>query len=299
MIIEIYWNILKIVRTVENNSIRKKSMIKRVILLSFALLPLWVYAQTKEISENDILNLRSCYEKFKSHDLQEKSIEVDGEVYNLMSERDFARENIMVCDKDELQKISDEISIERFGVKGRFGYIVDWKSMRQLFDKEFTGEMQLRQAAMSYSQDGSFQLMCHGISDQSHNSLNKIYLDGKVLDADKAAKLILEEMEGYDIITKYTRRPLVVVIHACGVGGKSSDSFASQLSGYLAEKSSIIYVVAASGNVHPVVSWPYKEVVMENGKMINWNCFHGGKFLKEGEKDFETTVIKIQKEYSR
>lgn len=274
-------------------------MIKRVILLSFALLPLWVYAQTKEISENDILNLRSCYEKFKSHDLQEKSIEVDGEVYNLMSERDFARENIMVCDKDELQKISDEISIERFGVKGRFGYIVDWKSMRQLFDKEFTGEMQLRQAAMSYSQDGSFQLMCHGISDQSHNSLNKIYLDGKVLDADKAAKLILEEMEGYDIITKYTRRPLVVVIHACGVGGKSSDSFASQLSGYLAEKSSIIYVVAASGNVHPVVSWPYKEVVTENGKMINWNCFHGGKFLKEGEKDFETTVIKIQKEYSR
>ena len=274
-------------------------MIKKAILISFALLPLGVYAQTEEISENDILNLRSCYEKVKSHGLQEKSIDIDGEVYNVMSERDFARENIVMSDKEELQKISDEISIERFGVKGRFGYIVDWKTMRKLFDKEFTGKMQLRQAAMSYCQDGSFQLMCHGISDQSHNSLNKIYLDGKVLDADKAAKLILEEMEGYDIVTKYTHRPLVVVIHACGVGGKSADSFASQLSGYLAEKSFNIYVVAASGKVHPVVSWPYKEIVMENGKMINWNCFHGGKFLKEGEKDFETTVINLQKEYSR
>lgn len=271
---------------------------KKLLFVSLLLLTFGVRAQNGEVTERDILNLKSCYEKVKSHGLKEKSIQIDGEIYNVVSERDFARENIIVSDKDELQKLADMVSVERFGIKGRYGYIVDWESMRELFDKEFVGEMQLRQAAMSYSQDGTFQLMCHGISDQSHNSLNKIYLDGKVLDADKASKIILEEMGGYEIITKYTNRPLVVVIHSCGVGGKSANSFASQLSGYLTKESPNIYVVAAPGNVHPITSWPYKEIVKDKkGNMVNWNCFHGGKFISEGEKDFAEAVTKIQKEF--
>lgn len=130
--------------------------------------------------------------------------------------------------------------------------------------------------------------------------MNRIVLDGNEIDAKSAAKIILRELEGYDIITKYSKRPLVVVIHACGVGGKSRCSFASRLSRYLAKKSPIIYVIAAPGNIHPSVNtWPsYTETVIDNkGIAVNWNCFHKGKFVSEGEKDFASTIIKIQNEY--
>ena len=102
---------------------------KKILFVSLLMLTFGVRAQNGEVTERDVLNLKSCYEKFKSHDLQEKSIDVDGEIYNLMSERDFARENIMVSDKEELQKLADLISYETVGVKGKFGRIIDWKSM--------------------------------------------------------------------------------------------------------------------------------------------------------------------------
>lgn len=275
---------------------------RRILLITIVLLSLGVQAQNGEPTVQDILNYKSCYDKLKSHGLQEKSIDVEGEVYNLISERDFARENIMLSDKDEIQKLSDKISYDAYGVKGKYGGILDWKSMNELFGGGFQGELKRQQATMSYCQDGTFQLMCHGITDQSYNSLNKVRLDGKEVDAERAAKIILNELEGYDIITKYTNRPLVVVIHACGVGGKSADSFASKLSGYLAEKSLNIYVVAAPGDVYPVVGeFPnYSEIVKDKtGKAVNWNCFHGGKFISEGEKDFSKTVTKVQKDYSK
>lgn len=274
---------------------------KRLVLITtIVVLSLVVQAQNGDNTVQDILNLRSCYEKIKSHSLQEKHIDIDGEVFNLMSERNFAEENIVLSDKEELQKLSDEISYQKFGVKGRFGNIVDIKSMRELFGEGPQGRMLFEQATMNYSQDGTFQLMSHGAFSQTNNSLDMIVLDGKTVDAEKAAKIILKEMEGYEIITKYSNRPLVVVIHACGVGDKSINSFASKLSGYLTEKSSNIYVVAAPGKVYPVASWPYKEIVIDkNGKVVNWNCFYGGRFLVEGEQDFEATVIKIQKDYRK
>lgn len=264
-----------------------------IILLSFG-----VKAQTDETTVQDILNYRPCYEKHKSHGLREKKLDIGGETYNLMSERDYARENIMVSDKKELQKLSDKISYESFGIKGKFGSIVDWKSMNNLFGSRIQAE----QASMSYTQEGTFQLMAHGVSDQSHNSMDKIRLDDKEVDAEKASEIILKELEGYDIITNYTDKPLVVVIHSCGVGSKSENSFASKLSGILAKKSPNIYVVAAPENIYPSAStWPtYKETVKDkNGEITNWNCFHGGKFLEEGDKDFDTTVTKLQKKYSK
>ena len=271
---------------------------KRALVISFILLSLGIQAQTEKTTAKDILNLKLCYEKNKSNDLQEKSIDIDGEVYNVMSERNFADENIMVSDKEELQKLADLISYETVGVKGKFGRIIDWKSVNELFGSRIQAE----QASMNYMQDGTFQLLCHGVSDQSHNSLDKISLDGKAVDAERAAKIILKEMEGYDIITKYTNRPLVVVIHACGVGGKSDASFASRLSECLAEKSPNIYVVAAPAKVYPSAkTWPsYKEYVLDDkGKAVNWNCFHGGKFITEGKKDFAETVTFLQKNYSK
>ena len=268
---------------------------KRTLLIVAVLLSIQARAQTVQ----DILDLKSCYEKLKSHGLQEKSIDIDGEVYNLMSERDFAHENIMVSDKEELQKLADKISYESYGIKGKFGNIVDWRSMTKLFGNN---RIQAEQAVMSYTQDGTFQLMCHGITDQNHNSLNEVRLDGKEVDADRAAEIILKEMENYDIISIYNDRPLVVVIHACGVGSKSDASFDSRLSQRLAEKSPNIYVVAAPAKVYPSVkTWPsYKEYVLDDkGKTVNWNCFHRGKFITEGKKDFAETVTMLQKKYSK
>ena len=270
---------------------------KRFLLFYLLLLSFGSLAQTGNDVLQEILDFKSCYESQKSHGLQQKSIDIDGKVYNLMSERDFAHENIVVSDKDELQELSDKISYESVGIKGKFGRVVDWKSMKDLFG----GIINAEQASMHYIQDGTFQLLCHGISDQNQKSANKIYLDNKEVDAERASKIILNELEGYDIITQYTNRPLVVVIHACGVGGKSDNSFASKLSGYLAEKSQNIYVVAASGKIYPSAkTWPdYTEIVKDNkGNIINWNCFHDGKFISEGEKDFDKTVSKIQKAYS-
>ena len=269
---------------------------KRIPLLSLVLLSMAVQAQVGEVTSQDILNLRSCYEKIKSHGLHEKYIDVDGEVFELMSERHFAEENIFLSDKDELQRFSNRIAA--YGNK-KFGYIIDMKSISEIFGGGIEGKMKVEEAALSgYMQEGSFHLLCHGLFDQTHNSLDKIRLDGKVVDAKKASEIILKEMEGYEIITKYTKRPVVVVIHSCGVGGKSNNSFASKLSGYLAEKSPNIYVVAAPGKIYPYLGeWPdYSEIVKDNkGNIVNWNCFHGGKFISEGQRDFSATVTKIQK----
>ena len=270
---------------------------RKILVFTFVLLALGVKSQNKEVTDQDILNFKSCYENIKSHGLKEKNIDIEGEVFNLMSECHFAEENIFLSDKDELQKFSNQIAAS--GNK-RCGYIIDMKSISEIFGGEFQGIMKVEEAVTSgYTQEGTFHLLCHGLSDQTYNSLDKIRLDSKVVDAKKASEIILKEMEGYEIITKYTKRPVVVVIHSCGVGGKSNNSFASKLSGYLAEKSPNIYVVAAPGKVYPSVNtWPYTETVKDDkGVVVNWNCFHGGKFISEGEKDFAATVTKIQKTY--
>lgn len=260
------------------------------------LLALSAQAQTEEILPQQFLSLGSFDEKYKSYGLQEKSIDIEGEVFNLMTEHDSVGISIIVGDKDELQKLSDRISYELFGVQRNFVRVVDRKSMNLLFGSKINAE----QATMIYLQEGSFHLLCHGLSDQSYNSVNRIILDGKEVDAKRTAKIILKELENCDVITKYTKRPIVVVIHACGVGSESRNSFASKLSRHLAKKSPIIYVVAASGNIHPSVNtWPsYAETVIDDkGIVVNWNCFHKGKFVSEGEKDFTTTIVKIQNGY--
>lgn len=242
-------------------------------------------------------NMGLCYENCKSHGLQEKSVDIGGTVFNLMMVNDSVGLNVIVCDKDELQKLRDGIGYDAFSTQGKLGRSVGWTSMDNLL---FGSQIGVEQVIMNYLQEGSFHLLCHGISDKNFGSMNRIILDGKEIDAKDAAKIILRELEGYDIITKYSKRPLVVVIHACGVGGRSRCSFASRLSRYLAKKSPIIYVVAAPGNIHPSVStWPsYTETVIDDkGISVNWNCFHKGKFVSKGEKDFASTIIKIQNEY--
>ena len=269
---------------------------RRIQLVLFMLLSLGVQAQSEEDMLTQTKNLRLCYENCNSYSLQEKSIEIYGEVFNLMTMYDSIGANIIVCDKEELQKLSDKISYETFGIQGESGWTVDRKTISILFGSRINAE----QAAMSYLQEGSFHLLCHGFSDNSYNSVNRIILDGKEIDARRTARIISKELEDCDIITKYTKRPIVVVIHACGAVGKSRNSFASRLSRYLAKKSPIIYVVAASGNIHPSVStWPsYTETVIDDkGIVVNWNCFHKGKFISEGEKDFAATIVKIQNEY--
>lgn len=261
------------------------------LLISIVFLPLVLQAQ---IDATILQGL--CYENNKAHGFEEKSVEIDEGVFNLMTKYDFVGVNVIVSDKDEIQKLSDRISREVFGSKEGYGRNVDRKSLSILFGNRINVE----QVTLSYSQEGSFHLLCHGFSDKSYNSVNRIILDGKEIDAKRAARIVLKELEGCDAITKFTKRPVVVVIHACGVGGKSRNSFASRLSRYLAKKSPIIYVVAAPGNIHPSVnSWPsYKEIVIDdNGIIVNWNCFHKGKFISEGEKDFATTIVKIQNKY--
>lgn len=266
------------------------------LLYSIVFLPLVLQAQINTITPQVDLPVESYYKNIKLHGIHEKSIDVDGEVFNLMTAYDSIGVNIIVSDRGELQKLSDKISYDLFGSQRNFDRIADWKLMNLLFGSKINAE----QATMSYLQEGSFHLLCHGLSDNNYNSVNRIILDGKEIDAKRAARIILKELEDYDIITKYTKRPLVVVIHACGVGGKSRNSFASRLSKYLAKESPIIYIVAAPGYIHPSVStWPsYTESVIDDkGIVVNWNCFHKGKFITEGENDFATTIIKIQNEY--
>jgi len=187
---------------------------RRILLITIVLLSLGVQAQNGEPTVQDILNYKSCYEKLKSHSLQETNIPIDCDTFHLMSERHFAEENIFVSDKDELQKLNDKINYEAYGNKN-CGYIIDMKSISEIFGGGFQGRMDVGTAATSgYTQEGSFHLLCHGISDQTHNSLDKISIDGKIVDANRAAKIILKVMEGFEIITKYSNRPLVVVIHS-------------------------------------------------------------------------------------
>lgn len=270
---------------------------KKTFGIFILFLSLGVYAQSDEEMIREILEYKLCYEQNKSHGLVEQSFEIDGEVFDLMSECHFANENIVVSDKDELQKVADKISYDIYGIPKKFGYIVDWKSIRVIFQNSM---IETEQVAMNYMQEGTFQLLCHGLTQKGQTMADKVLLDNKELDAQKTAEIILEAMDGYEIITNYTNRPLVVVIHSCNVGGKSDDSFASKVSGLLAEKSANIYVVAAPYKVVPTTStWPYysERIVTPQGKQVKWNCFHNGKFLMEGEFEFDKTVTKIQNKY--
>lgn len=269
---------------------------KKLLFISIVFLPLGLLSQTIGTIPQDIFEQNSCYENIKSYGLQEKSIDIDGEVFCLMIEHDSVGVNIVMSDKDEFQKLSDRISYELFGAQGNFDRIAEWKTMNLLFGNKINAE----QTMMSFLMEGSIHLLCHDLSGQSYNLKNRIILDGKEIDAKRTARIILKELEDYDIFTKYSKRPLVVVIHACGVGGRSRNSFASRLSKYLAKESPIIYVIAAPGKIRSSVStWPFytETVIDEKGIVVNWNCFYKGKFISEGELDFATTIVKIQKEH--
>lgn len=269
---------------------------KRILLVSIMSLALGAQAQTEKIKPQQDFREWTCYDNNKSCGFREKSIDMDGKVFTLMTEGDFVGENIIVCDKEELLKLCDRISYEYFGVQGKHAGIDE----RTLLNTLFGNKINTEQAALCYLQEGSFHLICQGLSDQSYNSVNRILINGKEIDAKQVAELILNELEECDIITKYTQRPVVVVIHSSGAGVKSRRSFASKLSKHLAKKSRSIYVVAAPGKIHPSIStWPsYSETVIdENGNIVNWNCFHRGRCISEGEKDFAATIIKIQNEY--
>ena len=75
---------------------------RKIQLVLFMLLPLGVQTQSEENMLWQTHNLKLCYENCKSHGLQEKSIDIDGEVFNLMTEYDSVGVNIIVSDKDEL-----------------------------------------------------------------------------------------------------------------------------------------------------------------------------------------------------
>ena len=64
---------------------------KKLLLFILVLLSFGVYSQNKDATVQDILNFKDCYIEHKSHGLQEKSIDIEGEIFNVMSERDYAR----------------------------------------------------------------------------------------------------------------------------------------------------------------------------------------------------------------
>lgn len=270
-------------------------MIKKTIfVISFVLLTLGGKSQNEEVTESDNLDMEPFYELAQG--LREEYINIDSDVFNLISKRDYVGENMILCDKGELQKIIDKISFELFGAKEKYASIADWKTMNILFGKGIYEE----QALMNYLQESSFHLLCHGFLDNKQNYDNKIILDDKEFGAKGVAQLLLHELKGCDIVTKFTKRPFVVVVHSSGIGGKSKRSFASKLSKYLSKEFPNIYVVAASGAITLSISSGAsctETVIDSKGEIVNWNCFHAGKFIEEGEKDFAATVIKIQKEY--
>lgn len=144
----------------------------------------------------------------------------NGEQVNVRIRSDFGKESFMQCDPT-LRSISFSLSDTNDDYISR----------------------NAEDIMNAYGQSApAFHIIAHGITDPD-GSTQTISIDGKKLNAEQAAELIIQQMQGYHHIINALETPFPIVIHSCNAA-KGENSFAEQLSKRLSEEMLNVSVVA-------------------------------------------------------
>lgn len=135
-----------------------------------------------------------------------------------------------------------------------------------------------------FSTGPGFHILAHGVSNPNEPA-KTISMDGRELNAEQVAAVILEQLGGYQHIINALETPFPIVVHSCNAG-KGEDCFGAQLSKILKESMLNVSVIAAPGVVQATVrnsdrilaEERYQEYVSDDNDYVRykWNIFIDG-----------------------
>lgn len=252
-------------------------------------LPALLQAQTKEEIEalrQQVLAYKKCFPARSQLTTTPARYTLNnGEEVNVRIRSDFSNENFVQSDPT--------LGTVRFALAdGKDDYIS--RNVEDIMD--------------AYGQSSpAFHIIAHGITDPN-GSTQTISLDGKQLNADQVADLIVQQMQGYHHILNALETPFPVVVHSCNAA-KGPDSFAEQLSKRLSEKMLNVSVVAPPNVLYGQTvterlpngstKSSYTETVVgttgyKSGPDAgSWDIFTEGR-RTQGEKTFQATLKRLR-----
>lgn len=136
-----------------------------------------------------------------------------------------------------------------------------------------------------------------GFQFNSHGSENGVIIDGRQLNAEQTAGLILDNMQNFNLVLNAKGDPLPVVLHCCECAKGGENSFAAELSRELSKYMGNVTVIASDKVIEGrnYTDGHYEEVLIDaNGKEAadqTWMMFKNGK-LYRGAKGYKATMDK-------
>ena len=150
-----------------------------------------------------------------------------------------------------------------------------------------------------FSTGPGFHILAHGIRNPE-GPAQTISMDGRELNAEQVAGLILEQLGGYQHIINALETPFPIVVHSCNAG-KGEDCFGAQLSKILKKSMLNVSVIAAPGVVQATVrnstripdDERYQEYVSDenNRARYKWNIFIDGTRISGGDTYKDTMAL--------
>ncbi|MBR1521749.1 MAG: hypothetical protein IJ635_11005 [Bacteroidaceae bacterium] len=151
-----------------------------------------------------------------------------------------------------------------------------------------------RQICEEYFRGGpGFHIAAHGLEDPENAANDKLLIGGQELTPEQTADMIMQCLNGYEILTKYRKEPFPVVLHSC-LSGEGENGFAAQLSEILSKKIENVAVIAAPNLVMCQMdnAGGYNEYIVDKAghKGGRWNVFQNGRIAMQGTLDYKSTV---------
>lgn len=251
--------------------------------------------QQDEELRRQILEFKECFELNYTIPPQPKELAVNDTTVTAAVELSFGKARFAVADIGELRELSFYLSADR--QRSAFS-LADYRSIGDVFNPREIDYLQTH----CYNRPQTFQILGHGMVDQTGDSHNTIQIDGTEIGPEEMARAMLDLLRGYETIIGLEDKPFTVVLHCCK-SGDGADSFAARLSEALGRQARNIYVVAPAGNIYPSADLQqYREIVAPDRRTASapgyrgmpWNVFADGRLLGAGDPDFDRTVDMVE-----
>lgn len=251
--------------------------------------------QQDEELRRQILEFKECFDLNFTIPLQPKELSVNDTTVTAAVELSFGKTRFAVADIGELRELSFYLSADR--QRSAFS-LADYRSIGDVFNPREIDYLQTH----CYNRPQTFQILGHGMVDQTGDSRNTIQIDGTEIGPEEMARTMLDLLQGYEAIIDLEEKPFTVVLHCCK-SGDGADSFAARLSEALGRQARNIYVVAPPGNIYPSADLQqYSETVAPDRSTAStpgyrgmpWNVFADGRLLGAGDPDFDRTVDMVE-----
>ena len=131
----------------------------------------------------------------------------------------------------------------------------------------------------------------------AHGTPNGIIIDGRQIDAQQTADLILDNMQNFDLVLNAKGDPFPIVLHCCECAKGGENSFAAELSRILSKRMGVVTVISSDKIIESrnYTDGSYQEKLIDaNGKEAadqSWMIFKNGK-QHRGAIGYDATIDK-------